>query len=51
MIRYFIDEAVFDAATARQRLVTVDPQARFAISKFSEAEQLLALKKTTVARQ
>jgi hypothetical protein len=51
MIRYAIDEAVFDVATARQRLVTVDPQARFAISKFSEAEQLLALKKTTVAKQ
>ena len=27
MIRYNIDEAVFDIATARQRLVTVDPQA------------------------
>jgi carboxyl-terminal processing protease len=40
MIRYNIDEVVFDTATARQRLVTVDPQARFAISKFPEAEKL-----------
>ena len=38
MMRYNIDESVFDIATARQRLVTVDPQARFAISKFPEAE-------------
>src|SRR5688572_3790241 len=50
MLRYFIDEVVFDAATARQRLITVDPQARFAISKFPEAEKLLELKKTTVAK-
>jgi carboxyl-terminal processing protease len=41
MIRYWIDEAVFDIATARQRLVTVDPQAKFALSKFGEAERLL----------
>jgi carboxyl-terminal processing protease len=46
MIRYFIDEVVFDAATARQRLITVDPQAKFAISKFAEAEKLLELTKT-----
>ena len=45
MIRYNIDESVFDIATARQRLVTVDPQARFAISKFPEAEQLQTLAK------
>ncbi len=45
MIRFFIDEVVFDAATARQRLVTVDPQARFAIAKFPDAEQLLELAK------
>ena len=51
MIRYAIDESVFDVATARQNLITVDPQAKFAISKFGEAEQLLQLnKKTTVAK-
>jgi carboxyl-terminal processing protease len=41
MIRYAIDESVFDIATARQRLVTVDPQAKFAIAKFPDAEKLL----------
>jgi carboxyl-terminal processing protease len=51
MIRYFIDESVFDAATARQHLITVDPQAKFAISKFPEAEKLLELSKNkTVAK-
>ncbi|OFW41670.1 MAG: hypothetical protein A3J29_11735 [Acidobacteria bacterium RIFCSPLOWO2_12_FULL_67_14b] len=49
MIRYNIDEAVFDVAAARQRLVTVDPQARFAISKFAEAEKLLELSRTRTA--
>jgi carboxyl-terminal processing protease len=52
MIRYFIDEVVFDAATARQRLVTVDPQARFAIAKFPDAEKLLELARNkTLAKQ
>jgi len=50
MIRYAIDEQVFDIATAKQHLITVDPQANFAISKFPEAEKLLELKKTTVAK-
>ena len=50
MIRYAIDESVFDIATAKQHLITVDPQAKFAISKFSEAEQLLTLKKTNTAK-
>jgi carboxyl-terminal processing protease len=45
MIRYSIDEAVFDIATAKQRLVTVDPQAKFALSRFGEAEKLLELSK------
>ncbi len=43
MIRYEIDLAVFDAATARQRLITVDPQARYALGRFSEAERLSEL--------
>ena len=42
MIRYAIDESVFDIATAKQHLITVDPQAKFAISKFPEAEKLLS---------
>jgi carboxyl-terminal processing protease len=50
MIRYAIDEQVFDIATAKQHLITVDPQAKFAISKFPDAEKLLELKKTTVAK-
>src|SRR5688500_15754220 len=52
MIRYAIDESVFDIATARQRLVTVDPQARFAIEKFTDAEKLLELARSkTLAKQ
>ena len=43
MIRYAIDESVFDIATAKQHLITVDPQAKFAISKFPDAEKLLEL--------
>jgi carboxyl-terminal processing protease len=50
MIRYAIDESVFDIATAKQHLITVDPQARFAISKFPDADKLLELRKTTVAK-
>ncbi|MBY0494019.1 MAG: S41 family peptidase [Cyanobacteria bacterium] len=50
MIHFYIDEVVFDVATARQHLITVDPQAKFAISKFSEAEKLLELKKTNTAK-
>ena len=51
MIRYAIDESVFDIATAKQHLITVDPQAKFAISKFPEAEKLLELSRSkTVAK-
>jgi carboxyl-terminal processing protease len=50
MIRYAIDESVFDIATAKQHLIEVDPQARFAISKFPDAEALLQLKKTSAAK-
>ena len=46
MIRYAIEESVFDIATAKQHLITVDPQAKFGISKFAEAEKLLELAKT-----
>jgi carboxyl-terminal processing protease len=43
MIRFNIDEQAFDVATARRHLVAVDPQARFALTKFPEAEKLAAL--------
>jgi carboxyl-terminal processing protease len=43
MIRYEIDVNCFDVATARQHLITVDPQARFALSRFGEAERLSEL--------
>ncbi len=51
MLRYEIDTAVFDVATARQHLIAVDPQARFAISRFPEAERLLDLPKSRTANK
>jgi carboxyl-terminal processing protease len=50
MIRLEIDTAVFDIATARQRLITADPQARFALSRFSEAEKLIQLSQNRSAK-
>jgi carboxyl-terminal processing protease len=50
MIRFEIDTAVFDIATARQRLITADPQARFALGRFPEAEKLVELSKNRPAR-
>lgn len=50
MIRYNIDEAVFDVATARQHLIEVDPQARFALSRFSEAERLAEMSRARQGR-
>jgi carboxyl-terminal processing protease len=49
MVRYEIDSAVFDVATARQHLIAVDPQARFAIARFPDAERLLELPKSRTA--
>jgi carboxyl-terminal processing protease len=49
MIRFNIDEVVFDVATARQHLISVDPQAKFALTKFPEAEKLLELNKSKTA--
>jgi carboxyl-terminal processing protease len=54
MLRYEIDNALFSAATARQRLIADDPQAQFALTQFPEAEKLLQLAKgrtTRIARQ
>jgi hypothetical protein len=50
LIRYEIDNAVFSAATARQRLIGDDPQAQFALTQFAEAEKLLQLAKTRTTR-
>jgi carboxyl-terminal processing protease len=50
MIRFEIDVALFSTATARQRLIVDDPQAQLALSLFPEAEKLLVLPKTTVAK-
>jgi carboxyl-terminal processing protease len=43
MMRFEIDQAVFDIATARQRLVAADPQARYAVGRFGEAQRLVEL--------
>jgi carboxyl-terminal processing protease len=51
MIRYEIDLALFSAATARRRLIAVDPQAQFAMTLFPEARALLSLPKTSNARR
>jgi hypothetical protein len=50
MIRYDIDNALFTAATARQRLIADDPQAQFALMQFPEAEKLMQLAKTRTTR-
>jgi carboxyl-terminal processing protease len=50
MMRFEIDQAVFDIATARQRLITADPQARFALSRFPEAEKLVELSRSRSGR-
>ena len=50
MIRYDIDNALFTAATARQRLIADDPQAQFALTQFPEAEKLMQLAKTRTTR-
>ena len=41
MIRYEIDIALFDVATARRHLVEKDPQAQYALTLFPEAEKLM----------
>jgi carboxyl-terminal processing protease len=50
MIRYEIDQAVFDIATARQHLIATDPQARYALTRFSEAEKLTELSRGKSSR-
>jgi carboxyl-terminal processing protease len=41
MIRYEIDVALFDVATARRHLLEKDPQALYALTLFPEAEKLM----------
>ena len=49
MIRYEIDSALFSIEDARRHLVSVDPQAQYALSLFGEAESLTKL--TAASRQ
>jgi carboxyl-terminal processing protease len=54
MIRYEIDVALVDVATARRHLLERDPQAQYAVTLFPEAEKLLRAapaKSTQVARR
>jgi carboxyl-terminal processing protease len=50
MIRYDIDLALFGVAAARRHLFVSDPQAQFALSLFTEAEQLTQLSRSRAAR-
>jgi hypothetical protein len=50
MIRFDIDQAVFDIATARQHLTAADPQARYALGHFAEAQKLVELSKNRTTR-
>ena len=50
MIRYDIDLALFGVAAARRHLFASDPQAQFALSLFTEAEQLTQLSRSRAAR-
>ena len=47
MIHYEIDLALFGVEEARRNLIQQDPQARFAISHFGEAQRLTQLAKNT----
>jgi hypothetical protein len=51
MIRYDIDLALFGVAAARRHLFAADPQAQFALSLFTEAEQLTAMSRNRAARK
>ena len=47
MIHYEIDLALFGVEEARRNLIQQDPQARFAISQFAEAQRLTELARNT----
>ncbi len=46
MMRYEIDIALFDVATARRHLLQKDPQAQYALTLLPEAEKLLRAEPT-----
>ncbi len=46
LIHYDIDVALFGPSEARRNLLPKDPQARFALQQFPEAERLAELRKT-----
>ncbi len=50
MIRYAIDDSVFDIATAKQHLITVDPQARFALGRSPRPRSSCELSKSRPAK-
>jgi carboxyl-terminal processing protease len=50
MIRYDIDLALFGLSEARRNLLSKDPQARFALQLFPEAEKLAELRKAKETR-
>jgi carboxyl-terminal processing protease len=50
MIRYEIDVALFDVTTARRHLIEKDPQAKYALSLFSEAETMLRTPSTQTTK-
>jgi len=50
MIHYDIDLALFGVAEARRNLISVDPQAQFAIQQFPEAIRLTGLTKARPSR-
>jgi hypothetical protein len=45
LIHYDIDVALFGPSEARRNLLSKDPQARFALQQFPEAERLGELRK------
>lgn len=47
MMRYEIDVALFSLSDARRHLVAADPQAQLALAKFTEAQKLLVLGRTS----
>jgi carboxyl-terminal processing protease len=47
MMRYEIDLALFGVEEARRNLIQQDPQARFAMSQFGEAQRLAELARST----
>jgi carboxyl-terminal processing protease len=50
MIHYEIDVALFGIDEARKNLLAKDPQGQFGLTQFGEAEHLLTLSKTHLAR-